>query len=161
MELNSTSIRRLTSIEEEPIAEPGEKPKVAAKPKVPPKPKMIQAPNGKLKPVPPPRPTKVWDLWAAKQQNNVMNTIFYCIHRNTYLGIQSKRFRIHWVLYWQVPDLISLAIHRYQILRIQRSHPWLLLSSFWSWHQKRFLNLHPWSCFWNTCSLHQRIFHFQ
>jgi len=59
VELNSTSIRRLTSIEEEPIAEPGEKPKVAAKPKVPPKPKMIQAPNGKLKPVPPPRPTKV------------------------------------------------------------------------------------------------------
>ena len=56
MELNSTSIKRLTSIEEEP----GEKPKVAAeKPKVPPKPKMIQAPNGKLKPVPPPRPTKV------------------------------------------------------------------------------------------------------
>ena len=44
---------------EEPIVEPGEKPKVAAKPKVPPKPKMIQAPNGKLKPVPPPRPTKV------------------------------------------------------------------------------------------------------
>ena len=57
MELNSTSIRRLTSIEEEPA---GEKPKVVAeKPKVPPKPKMIQAPNGKLKPVPPPRPTKV------------------------------------------------------------------------------------------------------
>jgi len=55
VELNSTSIKRLTSIEEEP----GEKPKVAEKPKVPPKPKMIQAPNGKLKPVPPPRPTKV------------------------------------------------------------------------------------------------------
>lgn len=69
VELNSTSIKRLTSIEEEP----GEKPKVAEKPKVPPKPKMIQAPNGKLKPVPSPRPTKVWDFKAAV---SVMNPIF-------------------------------------------------------------------------------------
>ena len=70
VELNSTSIKRLTSIEEES----GEKPKVVAeKPKVPPKPKMIQAPNGKLKPVPPPRPTKVWDFKAAV---SVMNPIF-------------------------------------------------------------------------------------
>ena len=50
----TNAARRLDSIEEEPLEEDRTK----TKPKVPPKPKMIQAPNGRLKPVPPPRPTK-------------------------------------------------------------------------------------------------------
>ena len=76
---NSTetnAAKRLDSIEEEPIEDDKTKakPKVPPKPKmiqpmippkpkviqpmVPPKPKLIEAPNGRLKPVPPPRPTK-------------------------------------------------------------------------------------------------------
>ena len=57
---------RLDSIEEEPnIEEQNIKIKPALpvkplkiKPEVPPKPKTVQAPNGRLKPIPPPRPTK-------------------------------------------------------------------------------------------------------